>query len=78
MLDRLSVTIHNTVSADGRLTGLPVDLGLHYKIVATFRHETRGRPRPPARQPATHHTQSPRTSTTDDVCDRVATQDQPG
>lgn len=38
-MDRPSVTVHNTVSADGRLTGFPVDLGLHYETVATFGHD---------------------------------------
>ncbi len=38
-MDRPSVTVHNTVSADGRLTGFPVDLGLHYEIAATFGHD---------------------------------------
>lgn len=26
------VTLHNTISLDGRLTGFPVDLGLHYEV----------------------------------------------
>jgi 2,5-diamino-6-(ribosylamino)-4(3H)-pyrimidinone 5'-phosphate reductase len=31
-MDRPSVTIHNTISLDGRLTAFPVDLGLHYEV----------------------------------------------
>ncbi|MBG0565903.1 dihydrofolate reductase family protein [Actinoplanes aureus] len=31
---RPRVVIHNSVSVDGRLTGFPVDLGLHYEIAA--------------------------------------------
>ena len=31
-MDRPSVTMHNTLSLDGRLTGFPVDLGLHYEV----------------------------------------------
>jgi len=34
---RPSVTIHNTTSLDGRMTGFPVDLGLHYEIAGEFR-----------------------------------------
>jgi 2,5-diamino-6-(ribosylamino)-4(3H)-pyrimidinone 5'-phosphate reductase len=37
-VDRPSVTIHNTSSVDGRLTGFPVDLSLHYEIAGEFRH----------------------------------------
>lgn len=33
MVDRPRVTIHNTMSLDGQLTGFPVDLGLHYEVL---------------------------------------------
>ncbi len=39
VMDRPSVVIHNTVSLDGRLTGFPVDLGLHYELAARLRHD---------------------------------------
>jgi hypothetical protein len=31
-MTRPRVTIHNTVSIDGKVTGFPVDLGLHYAV----------------------------------------------
>ena len=31
------VILHNSVSADGRLTGFEVDMGLHYKVAGRFR-----------------------------------------
>lgn len=33
MADRPRVTVHNTMSLDGQLTGFPVDLGLHYEVL---------------------------------------------
>lgn len=33
MVDRPRVTIHNTMSLDGQLTGFPIDLGLHYEVL---------------------------------------------
>jgi 2,5-diamino-6-(ribosylamino)-4(3H)-pyrimidinone 5'-phosphate reductase len=38
-MDRPSVTIHNTLSVDGRLTGFPVDLGLHYEVADSSHHD---------------------------------------
>lgn len=36
---RPRVTIHNTVSVDGKVTGFPVDLGLHYEIAGRIPHD---------------------------------------
>ncbi|HET8660611.1 MAG TPA: RibD family protein [Micromonosporaceae bacterium] len=38
-MDRPRVVVHNTVSLDGRLTGFPADLGLHYQIAAGIPHD---------------------------------------
>jgi 2,5-diamino-6-(ribosylamino)-4(3H)-pyrimidinone 5'-phosphate reductase len=38
-MDRPRVVVHNTVSLDGRLSGFPVDLGLHYEVAATIPHD---------------------------------------
>jgi 2,5-diamino-6-(ribosylamino)-4(3H)-pyrimidinone 5'-phosphate reductase len=38
-VDRPRVIVHNTVSLDGRLTGFPVDLGLHYEIAGSIPHD---------------------------------------
>lgn len=38
-MDRPRVTVHNTVSLDGQLTGFPVDLGLHYEIAGSIPHD---------------------------------------
>ncbi|HEU5107981.1 MAG TPA: dihydrofolate reductase family protein [Micromonosporaceae bacterium] len=38
-MDRPRVTVHNTVSLDGRVTGFPVDLGLHYEIAGSVPHD---------------------------------------
>lgn len=38
-MTRPLVTIHTTVSLDGRLTGFPVDLGLYYEIAGRIRHD---------------------------------------
>jgi 2,5-diamino-6-(ribosylamino)-4(3H)-pyrimidinone 5'-phosphate reductase len=39
MVARPRVTMHNTVSVDGRLTGFPVDLGLHYEVLGGLPHD---------------------------------------
>jgi 2,5-diamino-6-(ribosylamino)-4(3H)-pyrimidinone 5'-phosphate reductase len=36
---RPRVTIHNTVSVDGKVTGFPVDLGLYYEIAGRIPHD---------------------------------------
>jgi 2,5-diamino-6-(ribosylamino)-4(3H)-pyrimidinone 5'-phosphate reductase len=38
-MDRPSVAIHNAIRLDGRLTGFPVDLGLHDELAARLRHD---------------------------------------
>lgn len=38
-MDRPRVVVHNTVSLDGRLTGFPVDLGLHYETAGSIPHD---------------------------------------
>ncbi len=38
-MDRPTVTVHNTVSLDGRLTGFPVDAGLYYELAAAIPHD---------------------------------------
>jgi len=39
MADRPRVTIHNTISLDGQLTGFPIDLGLHYEVLGGLPHD---------------------------------------
>ena len=38
-MDRPRVTLHNTISLDGRLTGFPVDVGLYYELAAAIPHD---------------------------------------
>jgi 2,5-diamino-6-(ribosylamino)-4(3H)-pyrimidinone 5'-phosphate reductase len=38
-MERPTVTVHNTVSLDGRLTGFPVDVALYYEIAAEIPHD---------------------------------------
>jgi 2,5-diamino-6-(ribosylamino)-4(3H)-pyrimidinone 5'-phosphate reductase len=38
-MDRPTVTVHNTVSLDGRLSGFPVDAGLYYELAAAIPHD---------------------------------------
>jgi 2,5-diamino-6-(ribosylamino)-4(3H)-pyrimidinone 5'-phosphate reductase len=39
MADRPRVTIHNTISLDGQLTGFPIDLRLHYEVLGGLPHD---------------------------------------
>src|SRR5690349_20135202 len=38
-MTRPRVTIHNTASVDGKVTGFPVDLGLYYEIAGRVLHD---------------------------------------
>jgi len=38
-MTRPRVTIHNTASVDGKVTGFPADLGLYYKIAGRVSHD---------------------------------------
>jgi 2,5-diamino-6-(ribosylamino)-4(3H)-pyrimidinone 5'-phosphate reductase len=38
-MERPGVTIHNTVSLDGQLTGFPIDVALYYDLAAALPHD---------------------------------------